>query len=151
MIARKPAGLRVTGLPCMLLDTAALAAMSSASCGPMPNAARPGIPNKPIVSRIQATPNSMDAVGRPVSSCAAVMYRSRTGSPRSTERSARTFVSITGASSAAQATPCGTAAVPPMTPARPCTAPSFALASASPPSRLHVAMSARAPRSPPSA
>ena len=64
---------------------------------------------------------------------------------------ARTLASMTGARSAAQAIPCGTSAVPPMTPARPWTAPSFALASAIPPSRLHRAMSVRAWISEPSA
>ena len=71
MIARKPAGLRVTGLPCMLLDTAALAAMSPASCGRTPKDARPGTASMMTVSRIQATPSSTDAVGVPVSSRAA--------------------------------------------------------------------------------
>src|SRR6476659_820648 len=43
-----------TGLPCMLLDIAALAAMPSASPGPRPNAARPGTPSRLTVSPIQA-------------------------------------------------------------------------------------------------
>lgn len=62
MIARSSPWLRAIGLPCMLLDTAALAAMSPACSGPMPNVARPGIRSWATVSRIQATPNSMDAV-----------------------------------------------------------------------------------------
>src|SRR4029077_19740447 len=55
-----------TGLPCMLLDRAALAAMSSASCGPMPNAASRGTPSRVTVSRIQARPSAMEAEGFPV-------------------------------------------------------------------------------------
>src|SRR6185437_2782956 len=140
-----------TGLPCMLLDVAALAAMPSASPGPRPNAASPGTPSRLTVSPIQARPSSTDAPGFPVSSCAASAYRSSTGEPGAAERRVRTLASMTGASSAAQAMPCGTSAVPPMTPASPCTAPSFALASAMPPSRAHMAMSVRAVRSPPSA
>src|SRR6478672_7193187 len=140
-----------TGLPCMLLDVAALAAMPSASPGPRPNAASPGTPSRLTVSPTQARPSSTDAPGFPVSSCAASAYRSSTEEPGATERRARTLASMTGASSAAQAMPCGTSAVPPMTPASPCTAPSFALASAMPPSRAHMAMSSRAPRSLPSA
>ena len=92
--------------------------------------------------RIQARPSSIAAPGSPVSSRAASAYRSRARVSRRSGRAApRTFASMTGASSAAQAMPCGTSAVPPMTPARPCTAPSLALASAIPPSsgaRGHV-------------
>ena len=58
------------GLPCMLLDLRALAAISSACCGPMPTAARQGTASRPRVSRIQARPSPMDAAGWPVSSCA---------------------------------------------------------------------------------
>src|SRR4029079_13101941 len=122
-----------TGLPCMLLDVAALAAMPSASPGPRPNAASPGTPSRLTVSPIQARPSSPDAPGFPVSSCAASAYRSSTEEPGATERRARTLASMTGASSAAQAMPCGTSALTPITPASPRTAPRLALASALPP------------------
>src|SRR5712692_2693117 len=71
--------LKATGLPCMLLDLMALAATSSAWCGRIPNAARPGIASMVIVSRIQATPSAMDAAGFPVSNWATSAYRSRAG------------------------------------------------------------------------
>jgi hypothetical protein len=41
-MACRSARLNATGLPCLLLEAAALAAISPACCGPMPNAARPG-------------------------------------------------------------------------------------------------------------
>src|SRR2546421_291580 len=66
-----------TGLPCMLLDVMAVAAMSAACPGPRPNAASPGTPSRVRVSPIQARPSSTDAPGFPVSSCAASAYRSR--------------------------------------------------------------------------
>src|SRR5262249_32106845 len=40
--AHRSPWLKAPGLPRMLLDLAALAATSSACCGPMPDAARPG-------------------------------------------------------------------------------------------------------------
>jgi MOSC domain-containing protein YiiM len=52
-----------TGLPCMLLDLRALAAISPACCGPTPNAARPGTASSRRVSRIQARPSATDAAG----------------------------------------------------------------------------------------
>ncbi len=93
----------------------------------------------------------MAAPGSPVSRAATSAYRARAGWPGAPARSAATFASMTGASSAAQATPCGTAILPPSTPASPWTAPSFALARAIPPATLATAMSARASRSAPSA
>ena len=55
-----------------------------------------------------------------------------------------TLTSTTAASSAAQIAPCAASTRPPITPANPCTAPSFAFARDIPPSRLHSAMSVRA-------
>jgi hypothetical protein len=57
-----------TGLPCMLLDVRALAAISSACCGRTADVARRGTASSVRVWRIQARPSWIDAVGCPVSS-----------------------------------------------------------------------------------
>src|ERR1019366_10647895 len=53
-VACRSAALRATGLACMLLDLMALAAMSSACCGRMPNAARPGTRSEEHTSELQS-------------------------------------------------------------------------------------------------
>src|SRR5579863_8251028 len=57
--ASRSAGLSATGLPFMLLEVTALAAISPACCGPRPKAARPGTWSRVSVSAIQARPCSM--------------------------------------------------------------------------------------------
>jgi MOSC domain-containing protein YiiM len=66
--ASRSAWLSGTGLPCMLLDLRALAAISPACPDPTPKAASPGTASRPRVSRIQARPSATDAACWPVSS-----------------------------------------------------------------------------------
>jgi hypothetical protein len=152
--ACRRSGPSTTGLPRVLLAAAALATISSASAARTPRPASPGTPSSSTVVRIHSTPSATDASASPVSSRAAVRYLASAlspASPASPARSAATFASTTAASSAAQTAPCGAAVRPPLTPAKPCTAPSLALARAIPPSSPHSAMSVRAARSVPSA
>jgi hypothetical protein len=83
----------------MLLEVAALAAISPACCGPMPNAARPGTASWVRVCRIQASPSWIEAAGWPVSSRAVRSQRSTAGWQAGPDRIARTLVSKAGASS----------------------------------------------------
>jgi hypothetical protein len=98
-MAFRSAWLNATGLPCMLLEVAALAAISPACCGPMPNAARPGTASWVRVCRIQASPSWIEAAGWPVSSRAVRSQRSTAGWQAGPDRIARTLVSKAGASS----------------------------------------------------
>jgi hypothetical protein len=63
--------LNAAGLPGMMLDVRALAAISSACCGRTADVARRGTASSVRVWRIQARPSWIDAVGCPVSSRAA--------------------------------------------------------------------------------
>jgi len=78
-IARKPASVSGTGLPRILLDRSAGAAMPSACSGTRPNALRPGMASSASVRRTQATPSSIVAAGSPVRRAAASAYRARAG------------------------------------------------------------------------
>jgi len=136
------------GLPCMLLDVMATAAMSAACPGAEAERGQPGHAEQ---REGLADPGQAVLDGRagfpPSAGCAASAYRSSAEEPGAAVRRVRTLASMTRCEQRGDsAMPCGTSAVPPMTPARPWhRAKTFAVGQrhASPAGR-HMAMSFRA-------
>mmetsp|Transcript_36171 Transcript_36171/g.93937 ORF Transcript_36171/g.93937 Transcript_36171/m.93937 type:complete len:330 (-) Transcript_36171:618-1607(-) len=137
----------------MLLDAAAASHTLGTSASASPYVASPGTSSAATRSSIHGSASSADALGRPVSVWATMSYEAREACALASpacDSSSRTFrfMRVQGASSAAHTAPCGAGKAPPITPAKPCTAPSLEFASARPPSRLHKHMPSRASMSP---